>query len=370
MQEFEVLEPFPSPDSRLSFLLDWELTLKCNLDCSYCGTGHDNSTAHPAVEDCMRSLDFMYAYADLYMAQRIPSLRHAVLNVYGGESLHHPNIVEILESARLKHAPYADRWSLTITTTTNAIVSKAKLDQIIPLIDEFTVSYHTESTLKHKDQFRSNLLTIARSGRPVKCIVLMHPQGPLFDDAQTMIAWLKQHNIKMLPRQLDHQEPDKFSYSEQQVVWFDKLYNQRSYGVQVDLPAQHTDLTQVGRSCCGGRQLCTNNDFGRRHGFVRNVFTGWSCSVNWFFLFIKQLTGHIYTNRDCSMNFQGQVGPIGHLDQADQLLADLQQQLATNTLPVIQCAKQICHCGLCAPKAQTQDQFKQMFKKYQGVTHE
>jgi hypothetical protein len=56
------------------------------------------------------------------------------------------------------------RWHLTVTTTTNAIISNKKLKQIIPLIDEFTVSYHTESTEKQKQQFRDNLLTIAQSG--------------------------------------------------------------------------------------------------------------------------------------------------------------------------------------------------------------
>jgi pyruvate-formate lyase-activating enzyme len=367
MQDFEILEPFPSPESKMSFLLDWELTLKCNLDCSYCGTGHDNSTLHPELDDCLRSLDFMYRYVDLYMHHRIRGLRNVILNVYGGESLHHPHIVQVLEQARERYAPYKDRWTLTITTTTNAIVSEAKLLRIIPHIDEFTVSYHTEATDKQKDLFRQNILRIKTAGKNLKCIVLMHPEGTLFDDAQRMIDWLEQHQIKLLPRQLDHQEPEKYTYKQHQVVWFDKLYNKRSYGIDVQLPKQDLDLTQTGRSCCGGRQLCGDGDFTNRHGFVRNVFTSWSCSVNWFFLFVKQVTGHIYTNRDCSMNFEGTVGPIGHLDHADLLLETLEKQLSTNTVPIITCAKKICHCGLCAPKAQTKDQFVEMFKKYQGV---
>jgi len=367
MQDFEILEPFPSPESKMSFLLDWELTLKCNLDCSYCGDGHDNSTKHPPVAECLETIDFMYKYADLYMQHRIRGLQSVVLNVYGGESLHHPDIVQVLEQARARYQPYRDRWNLCITTTTNAIVSSAKLEKIIPLIDEFTVSYHTESTDKQKDLFRQNILRIKTAGKNIKCIVLMHPEGPLFDDAQRMVEWLEHHNVRLLPRQIDHQQPEKYTYKQHQVVWFDKLYNKNSYGVDVQLPAQDTDLSNAGRGCCGGKQLCGDNNFTQRHSFVNNVFTGWSCSVNWFFLFVKQVTGHIYTNRDCSMNFEGTVGPIGHLAHADLLLETLEKQLNTNTVPIITCAKKICHCGLCAPKAQTKDQFTEMFKKYQGV---
>ena len=67
------------------------------------------------------------------------------------------------------------------------------------------------------------------------------------------------------------------------------------------------------------------------------------------------------------MNFEGTVGPIGHLDRSQQLLETLEQQLTTDTVPVITCAKKICYCGLCAPKAQTKDQYTEMFKKYRGV---
>ena len=82
----------------MSFLLDWELTMKCNLDCSYCPVGiyggHDNSIAHPKLADCIATLNFMYEYVDRMMAGRVNSLRYVVLNIYGGESLHHPNIVD------------------------------------------------------------------------------------------------------------------------------------------------------------------------------------------------------------------------------------------------------------------------------------
>jgi pyruvate-formate lyase-activating enzyme len=201
--EFHALEPAIDPNNRISFLLDWELTMKCNLDCSYCLSdlygGHDNSRPHPPKQDCLRTIDFMFEYVDLYMSTKPRGIRYVMLNVYGGESLNHPDIVEILAEVRRRYQPYADRWHLTVTTTTNAIVSDKKLQQIIPLIDEFTVSYHTENTPKQKAQFKRNLLMIAEAGRRQKCVVLMHREPDLFADAQQMIEWLNENRIRVCP---------------------------------------------------------------------------------------------------------------------------------------------------------------------------
>ena len=180
--------------------------MKCNLDCSYCETGtyggHDNSTQHPPLDQCLESIDFMFAYVDLYMGRRISSLKTVILNVYGGEAMHHPHIVKILQAVRKRHAHYQSRWHLTITTTTNAVLSLKKLASVLHLIDEFTVSYHTGANLKQKQQIRNNLLAIDQSGTRSKCVVMMDPQH--FEDAVEHIEWCKQHNIRYLAKQLDH----------------------------------------------------------------------------------------------------------------------------------------------------------------------
>ena len=372
MQQFSVLEPFPAPDNRLSFLLDWELTMKCNLDCTYCGTGynggHDNRTRHPPLDDCLASLDFMYQYVDLYMQYKIKSLRNVNLNVYGGEALHHPDIVAILQAARDKHHQYQDQWPLQIANTTNAIVPAKKLQQLIPLIDHFTVSYHTENSPQQKQQFRDNVLLLKQSGRSLKCVVLMHTEPDKFADAQNMVTWLKEHDVAVLPRQLDHPpEWEQFTYNPQQVKWFDSLYQGKSHAVKpnVESTAEQTDLTSVGRACCGGRQVCMDQNFKQRNFFVDNKFTDWSCSVNWFFLYVKQSYGDVYVNKDCKMNFDGTVSPIGKLTDTASILANLSSKLDTGTLPVIQCKKSMCWCGLCAPKAQDRATYNDMIKKYQ-----
>lgn len=353
------LEPLAQPANPPSFLLDWELTMKCNLDCSYCGTGlyggHDNSTSHPPLTECLNSLDFMYEYANTYMAYKVRGLQKVVLNVYGGEALHHPDIKVILQQARLRHDKY--EWPLTITTTTNAIVTEKKLADLIPLIDQFTVSYHPESTDKQKQQFRQNLLIIKNSGKALKCVVLMHPK--LFEDAQAQIAWCKDQGIACQPKAIDHpQEWPQFNYDSKQVIWLNNLY-------QADIaPAENTDVSEQGRACCGGRSLFHNGDYKTPVGFVANKFPDWYCSVNWFFVYVKQVNGEVFVNKDCMMNFDGTVGPIGNLSESKQLLDKLKSQLEQNTLPIIQCKKHSCWCGLCAPKAKDLENYQHIMKKY------
>ena len=341
--------------------MDWELTMKCNLDCSYCDSGifggHDNTQRHPPLEDCLRTIDFMFEYVDIYMASKPRGIRYVIMNVYGGEALHHPNIVEILIAVRDCYQQYRDRWHLTITTTTNAIIAPNRLDKIIPFIDEFTVSYHTENTAEQKQQFLDNLLTIKAAGRRQKCVVLMHSEPDRFADAQHMIAWLNENGIKYLPRQLDHGPTVDFNYNQQQVVWFEGLYKRSlKYAVTED---NKTDLADAGRACCGGRDLCVDQGYRSPQKFVSNKFTGWYCSVNHFFLYVKQVNGEVYVNKDCKMNFAGSVGPIGSLNNIGPMLEQARKPTT------IQCAKERCYCGLCAPKAENLDTYQTIMRKYE-----
>lgn len=370
MPAFETLEPAIDPNNRITFLLDWELTMKCNLDCSYClpglHSGHDNSTKHPPKDECVQALEFMFEYVDQYMQRKPSGLKYVVLNVYGGEALHHPDIAEILSQIQEKYLPYRDQWRLTVTTTTNAIISAKKLNSIIPYIDEFTVSFHPESTARQHEQFKENLLAIKNSGKRIKCIVMMHDSTELFELSQQFITWLADNQIQSLPKQIDNPAVSKRSYDEKKVKWFNSFYQSKTYGVHKEIELEEEqDLSTVGRACCGGRQTCLDQNYKNRQYYVQdNQFTDWYCSVNQFFLFVKQVNGEIYVNKDCQMTFDGTVGPIGNLSNTGAVIDKLKQQLA-NGQPVIQCKKFNCLCGLCAPKAKHLDTFKSIMKKYQ-----
>lgn len=363
MPDLQILEPKIDPNNRITFLLDWEITQKCNMDCTYCPTGlyggHDNTTKHPSYADCIKSVDFMFEYVDIYMAHRPKGLKYVVLNVYGGESLHHPRIVDILKYARDRHTGYQDRWHLTITTTTNAIVNDKKMSSIIPLIDEFTCSFHSEASPKQVEQFKSNLLTIKSSGKRMKCVIVMHNNGPLFDKSKDMVAWCSAHDIRYFPRVLDNTSEDgRWRYNKDQIIWFDGFYKQKK------VLSQDSEAANQVRACCGGRQVCQDKQYRESTSFVSNRFPDWHCSVNHFFLFIKQINGEIFVNKDCKMGFNGSVSPIGNLNDTRPLIDFTRHNLSQNTMPVIKCKKTRCLCGLCAPKAKNLDDYVSIMEKY------
>jgi hypothetical protein len=188
----------------------------------------------------------------------------------------------------------------------------------------------------------------------------MHSEPDRFVDATDMIAWLTDHGIRYLPKQLDHApEKTQFNYNTQQVVWFEGLYNKSLNRAVVTNDT--VDLADVGRACCGGRKLCVDQNRQESQKFVTNKFPGWYCSVDKFFLFVKQVNGEVYVNKDCKMNFDGTVGPIGNLSNVNPIL----EQARDTNRPIIRCAKSKCQCGLCAPKAADLDTYKNIMRKYE-----
>ena len=371
------------PTNVPSFLLDWEVTKLCNLDCSYCGTsmetgGHNNNTEHPPLKDCLRTIDFMYKYVDQYMKYKRPSQRKVILNVYGGESLFHPDIVEILQACRDKHVQYQDSWYLTIICTTNGVVGKTRWQQVVPLIDEFTVSYHTENLPKQKQQYQDNVLYLKQVGKRFRCVIMMHNDPELWKDSESMIRFCQENSIRYTPKPFDNALPEMLyttdQFSKLKTFWLNQTPSTQTleYKKKMELIGTGTETVQSidqGRPCCGGRKLSLNGDLKSSVTFVpRQGFEGWSCSVNWFFLYVQQVNGKVYTNRDCRMSTSNKVEPLGTLENSDEMINTLIQQLETKTMPVIQCAKQRCLCGFCAPKAEKLEDFRNLI--FRNVTED
>ncbi len=365
------------PTNVPAFLLDWELTKLCNLDCTYCPTGvewgsHDNSTNHPPLDECLRTIDFMYSYVDLYMQHKKPSQRKVILNVYGGESLFHPDIETIMQACRDRYQPYQDSWHLTITCTTNGVVGPRQWKRIVDLVDEFTVSYHPENLLKQKQQYLDNVLYLKQHNKRFKCVIMMHNDPAMFADSESVIEFCQQHDLRYVAKPLDNHDA-KWSYNQEQfgklkTIWISQTpqHQKLTYQRQIDQIGTEERVSSIaqGRGCCGGRRLSLNGDLKSNISFVpQQGFRGWSCSVNWFFLFVQQLTGNVYTNKDCRMSTTNRIEPLGNLDRADQIITTLKNQLLTNSMPIIECKKDICLCGICAPKAQSQAEFLQLIQR-------
>ena len=364
-----------APNNTPAFLLDWEVTKKCNLDCSYCPTdietgGHNNSTNHPPLEECLRSIDFMYEYVDLYMEHKKSSQRKVILNVYGGESLFHPDIVEILTACQDRYKPYANKWELTVTTTTNAVINKSIWTKIIPLIDEFTVSYHAENLPKQERLFFNNLLTLKGFNKRVKVVVMMHADPELWKNSIKAIEFCQTNNIRYLAKPYDNHD---LSYSDEQYKYIKNYWASNTNTKNVEESKQrlksvgNTDRVislNEGRACCGGRKLALNNSLSSSVTFVpRQGFKDWYCSVNWFFLYVQQVTGKIYTNRDCRTSMNNKVEPLGNIENTSQIIDQLKNYLDNKTMPIIQCVKSFCMCGYCAPKAENIEDFKDLIER-------
>ena len=373
------------PTNVPTFLLDWEVTKLCNLDCSYCDVGidggHDNSTQHPSLDECLTTIDFMYQYVDLYMQHKKQSQRKVVLNVYGGESIFHPNIVEILQACREKYSAYKDRWWLTITCTTNGIVGPNQWKRIVPLIDEFSVSYHSEILPKQQQQYLDNILYLKEQNKRFKCVVMMHNDPVYFAKSEKIVEFCKEHNLRYVEKPLDNTEekwaytPDQFS--KLKTFWMNAVptSKQAEYKNSLDLVGNEDKVQSIfeGRPCCGGRKLSLNNDLTSSVSFVQKQgFRDWYCSVNWFFLFVQQLTGDVYTNKDCRTSTTGRVEPLGNLNNYQLIIDQVKTQLDNKAMPVIQCVKDICACGFCAPKADNIEDFNKLLtrnldkEKYHG----
>lgn len=347
MTNFDTLEPLDN----LYFSVEWETTLKCNLDCSYCGTGHDNTKPHPSLEDSLKTLDFIFDYVDLQMKAKPQYYQqHANLNIFGGESLFHPNILEILNYAQEKKNTIP--WQVHISTITNAVVGPRLWKQIVDKIDYFTVSFHVESLDKQKEQVKQNLLYLKKKNKRFHVSIMMHPT--YWEECTSIIEWCKDNNIEYAARQIDHHWLDRrFIYSKEQK----KFLTGKEPPSVLKMLTSGFKLTPEGRSCCSNQRMCTNSC--DTVTYVKNNFKDWHCSVDKFFLYIKQTTKEVFTNKDCRMNFQGKVGPIGYLDDVDSILNDLK-----NGTPSIVCKKSTCWCGLCAPKAKTQEDFERIMVKY------
>lgn len=333
------------PTDRLSFQIAWESTLKCNLDCSYCGDGHDNKTEHPNFSECLDTVDFIFNYVDIKMQQRPKSQRFANLNIQGGESIFHPKILDILKYINDKKQNY--NWYMGVATITNAVIGPQLWHRVVEYIDYYTISYHPEAPTKSKELVKNNILYLIEKQKNFHVSVMMHPKH--WEDCVAFVEWCKEHNVKYNARQIDHHWLDmRFNYNAEQAEYLigrkvstsDKLL----YAV-----AKGLNLSKTGRACCGGNTLCAG---GCDTQYVEgNNFKGWHCSVADYFLYIRQVTGEVYTNKDCKMNHQGQVAPLGNLKNTKDILSQ------ANTKESIVCKKKSCWCGLCAPKAATKELF-------------
>lgn len=361
------LEPAYHPTKKLAFLLDWLVTLKCNFDCDYCSIGmfgHDNSTAHPPMDDCLKMLKQSYEYVDCYVQQKKSAFRNVHLNIYGGEALYHPNIETLMEESSKLFQPYAGRWTINRRLTTNASATLNKWKNVTDHLEGVTFSYHPQGPKKLKDNFVNNVEYFITTKKDYDIVVLMYPREPFFTDSLNFLNLCIQKQFKVRPRLIDG---PLGVYNKDQLELL-KLFFEDKNGDNstFDNLVIGKDILSQGRACCGGRQMCLNRDLKNSVKFVKRdqSFEGWYCSANQFFLMMNSFTKEFYTNKDCHVRLDQTSGPLATIDTMDAYIDQLKTNLEQNQPHFLKCVQQRCRCGTCAPKSKDIQTLESIMKIY------
>lgn len=341
--------------SSTTFVANWDLGRKCTYACSYCPPFRSNKTS-PGVSlaEMIKTMDFIHEYIDLYDFNRKEPY-YRLLALTGGEPTVHKDFFKF---AKYVKDTYGDQYEFTFTS--NGAFSKAIAKKCVELNLCGTISYHPEADAKSKKLVIDNILFF--DGR-FKVNVMFHKD--YFDECIELCELLKSKNIPYLIRRIgdeggsDRQDSINKGYvqiySDEQEQWF--------------ADQQGTKTTKGGKECCGKRKLCTEEG---PKTFIPDVnFQGWSCAINWYFLFINSEVGGIWTHQTCGVNLDGQVAPIGYLNDTDTILNDLEDRLINKReIPLITCPKPYCLCGMCVDKSTDFDKLEEIMQdKIRAVTY-
>ena len=282
---------------------------------------------------------------------------------------------------------YHDKWLANFALTSNGAMSEKMAEKIMANFDHITISYHTESDAKLKNQVKDRIIQFKNRAHNNKCNVsvnvMFHADPNYFRECVELCDFLKQADVQYVPRIIGEEVGSKSNfahqYTEDQLNYIKnhwKNKNEKLNDVREEtniLSAVGEKTTEkkklgftVGRPCCGSREMClSNQEKSWNATFVNNrQFKGWYCSVNWFFLHLEQQTDQVFHHQTCQAKFNGTRGAIGKISEGSMIIKNLKNKLKNNVMPTIICPKHTCGCGLCAPKSKYQKNYKQVVKNH------
>ena len=350
------------------FQVTWDLGRRCNYDCSYCPVHrHDNFSKHATLDELKNNVDFLFEYIDVYMEYRQTKI--ASVGFTGGEPTVNPNFIPFAKYLREQYnKKYEDKWEADFALTSNGAFSEKMGQAVMENFGHATISYHSESDAKLKQQVKDRILQLHYQGPLHNCTVSVNVMfhAEYFDECKELCEFLLQHEVDFVPRVIG-EEPGSMpsfahKYNEEQLAWMKNYWKQKNDALYAssavgDVVKNAKKLgSSIGRPCCGSRDMMLHNGTEKRKStFVEfREFKGWKCSVNWFFLHLEQQTDQVFHHQTCQAKFNGTRGAIGKISEGHLLVEDLRKQMQAGTLPTIVCPKQTCGCGLCAPKSMDQ----------------
>ena len=351
--------------SQLSVI--WDLGRRCTYSCSYCGPHHSNKTSPIVSFDTLKStLDGVAEYHRLYNEQRTrPIAMH--IDFTGGEPTINPNFFKFIEYA---HDMYS---GIIIGLTTNGCYSLKQCQTVIKTTNNCTVSYHPEASPAEKSLVLANINLMKEKNYRMKVNVMFHKD--YFDECVKLTKDLKSKDIKFVPRLIgdsNNKEDIKLGYShvynQKQMQWFKDYWTGRQSKVNEKAKANKLGAN-LGRPCCRGIQLDVYDTKWNKTEFIpNNNFFNWHCTVNWEFLYINSELDAVWHHQTCQVNLDNNTDPIGKASNFVSINKKMAEIFATGKMPVIRCPRTWCGCGLCAPKSNDKEIFKELFSKQAKLT--
>lgn len=375
-----------------NLMVIWDLGRRCTFSCSYCPPHRKNNWSDTAsLEELKRTADTLERYSEIYNSRRNERFRVSA-SFTGGEPTVNPSFFPFLEYLQEKYP----HWKRTLTT--NGFYSDRKLRTVMANTNFTTVSYHCEGTESQKAQVRRNIETMLAENYPFKINIMFHERPDYYQECIELAQWCDDHGVEYTPRVIGDQGDVKqglkdktvHTYTPDQLDWMRRYWDFKKagsdrparaaseppvvqsnppkgiMGMAVDERPKKVVGQTIGRPCCGGRQLDLKTDDEWSVGsFVENNnFQGWSCMINWYFLYIHQEIDKIWHHQTCQVNLDGEVGPICKVSEFDEYCNTLEAKMNTGTMPYIRCPKTHCGCGLCVPKARHDGLAAEIYKRH------
>ncbi len=392
----------------------WDLGRRCTFACSYCPPHRKNSWSTLAsFDELVKTADSLERYSEIYNSKRNERFRVAT-SFTGGEPTVNPEFFRFLEYLQEKYP----HWKRTLTTngfySKRRLEIVMKNTDFTTVSYHCEGSEEQKKQVRENLQtmhdagygFKINIMFHENADYFNECVYIAQwcddrgiqytprvigDQGDINSGiknktvhtyTKTQMSWFKNYwkakqNKESKPAYYASNPPkpviitddtkDVISNPPKHVVTSDDtkdvisnkpkpvITSDDTKDVISNKPEEKKEIGQnIGRPCCGGRQLDLSFDDGSvsEGSFVtNNNFQNWSCMVNWYFLYIHQEVDRIYHHQTCQVNLDGEIGSICKVSTFDEYCDTLEAQFNTGRIPFIRCPKTHCGCGLCVPKA-------------------
>lgn len=340
-------------DQSNRYQIIWDLGRRCSYSCSYCPPHRNNkSSSFIDYKTLCKSMDGVAEYSLLYDTFRKQPAKKK-LSFTGGEPTVHPDFFRFLEYIRDKYPDFSRGL------TTNGWFGSKVLEKVKELTTGGTLSYHCEANDVMKNTVIQNAIALKDN---YKVNVMFHKD--YFNECVRVCKIFDNNDVDYIPRIIGDEDSDEkaielgyaHKYNEQQMNWFRDYWRERGQQTADSGNSQKG----LGRPCCGGR--CFKADGVDSYFLPSTNFIGWSCMVNWYFLFLNSELDAVYTHQTCGVNLNGEVAPLGKISEFDKIIDKLANSLYSKKVPMITCPKSFCGCGMCITKSK--DNITPLFEKH------